>query len=238
MPTTLNENVFAIHPRTGTVVTNINLDRETSGIYKLPIYVLETERTASSTVGKSLFAVTTLIITITDVNDNAPEFSLGSCYPLTIPENNNKSVIHTVRASDKDLGKNGQVTYSIVNGNFENKFSIDMITGELTAGSLDRELYSRYYLNIAAQDGGSPTMKSFCNITVLVEDQNDNNPKFDLSKYFAAVPEDAAVDTSVLQVHALDADTGLNSKLIYSLANESQWLFHIDNKTGVITTAG
>lgn len=187
---------------------------------------------------RSLFDITTLAITITDVNDHAPNFSSGSCYPLAIPENNEKAVIHTVVASDLDAGKNGEITYTITSGNFENKFFIDGNSGELTAASLDRETKPRYYLTVTAQDHGSPSLKSTCNITVIVEDKNDNDPKFDSPKYSASILENIAVDTSVLKVFASDADVGVNSRLIYSLANESQWLFRIDNKTGVITTAG
>lgn len=237
-PPALNGDAFEIHPRTGTVVTKKILDRETTDFYKIPIYVLETEGSTTSVHGRSLFDMTVLLVTVTDINDHAPEFTASSCYPLAVPENNNKSVIHTVRASDADFGKNAEITYSISSGNFENKFSVDSVTGELTANPLDRELRPRYHLTITALDGGNPAMKSSCNITVLVEDQNDNDPKFDLTKYSATIPEDTPVDTSVLQVHASDADIGVNSKLIYSIANESQWLFRIDNKTGVLTTAG
>lgn len=68
----------------------------------------------------------------------------------------------------------------LAGGNFGNKFSIDMHTGELTAKPLDREMQSRYHLQITAQDRGSPiTYQSTCNISVAVEDQNDSNPRFD-----------------------------------------------------------
>lgn len=236
IPPGLNGNTFEIHSSSGSVITKKSLDRETTATYTIPIYAVESGNGASS--GKSLFDVTTLVIAVTDVNDNVPEFAAGSCYPLAIPENNGKLVVHTVAASDLDADKNSQITYSITSGNFENKFSIDSLTGELTANSLDREAHHRYHLTITAQDRGSPSLKSSCNITVLVEDQNDNDPKFDFPKYSATILEDVLVDTSVLRVHASDADVGVNARLIYSLANESQWLFRIDNKTGVITTAG
>lgn len=113
-----------------------------------------------------------------------------------------------------------------------------MHSGELTSRSLDRESHSRYHLTITAQDHGSPALQSSCNITVRVEDQNDNDPKFDKVKYSATIMEDVPIDTSVLKVHASDADIGVNGRIIYSLANESQWLFRIDNKSGVITTTG
>lgn len=123
-------------------------------------------------------------------------------------------------------------------GNVGNKFSIDMHSGELTARSLDREAYSRYFLTITAQDHGNPSLQGSCNITVRVEDQNDSDPKFDKQSYSANILENVPIDTSILKVHAFDADIGINAKIIYSLANESQWLFHIDNKTGIITTSG
>lgn len=67
---------------------------------------------------------------------------------------------------------------------------------------------------------------------------NDNAPRFEAPTYTATVPEDAPPDTSVLRARATDPDLGVNARVLYSLANESQWLFRIDNRTGVITTAG
>lgn len=114
-----------------------------------------------------------------------------------------------------------------------------MHSGELTARSLDREQQSRYVLQISAQDRGSPfTYQGTCNITIMVEDQNDNDPRFELQKYMATVAEDVPIGTSLLRVKATDADLGVNAKIVYSLANETQWLFNIDNRSGVITTTG
>lgn len=124
-------------------------------------------------------------------------------------------------------------------GNIGNKFSIDSNTGELMAQPLDREIHSRYQLQITAQDRGTPVShQGTCNITIIVEDENDNNPRFDLAKYMTTIPEDIAIGTSILTVKATDADLGLNAHIDYSLANETQWLFNIDSRTGVITTAG
>ena len=68
---------------------------------------------SSSKVYKSQFDVATIVIRITDVNDHAPEFRPGSCYPLAIPENSDLSIIHQVVATDLDEGPNGDITYSI-----------------------------------------------------------------------------------------------------------------------------
>lgn len=81
-------------------------------------------------------------------------------------------------------------------------------------------------------------LQGTCNVTIFVDDENDNDPTFSREKYEASIPEDILPDSQVLVVEAVDADVGVNSKIVYSLANESHWLFKIDNNTGVITTSG
>lgn len=59
------------------------------------------------------FDVATIVVRITDLNDHAPEFRAGSCYPLAVPENRDTTVVHTVVATDLDDGANGAITYTI-----------------------------------------------------------------------------------------------------------------------------
>lgn len=58
------------------------------------------------------------------------------------------------------------------------------------------------------------------------------------SKYLATISEDVAPDSSMMSVKATDPDQGVNGKITYAIAEESSWLFRVDNLTGVITTAG
>ncbi|KXJ82442.1 hypothetical protein RP20_CCG013707, partial [Aedes albopictus] len=243
IPKGVGDDHFMVDSVRGIVTTRGTFDRESKDMYTVPIYVTEQNRFKSAASGTSKdmsqFDVATLVVRITDVNDHAPEFLPGSCYPLAVPENSELSVIHTVVASDADEGLNGEITYSISGGNIGNKFSIDMNTGALTARPLDREIHARYVLQITAQDRGSPTShQGHCNITIRVEDENDNDPKFELQKYIATIDEDAPIGTTVLTVKAVDSDIGINARIIYSLANVTEWLFDIDSKSGVITTAG
>ncbi|XP_055613525.1 protein dachsous [Uranotaenia lowii] len=243
IPKGVGDDHFVVDPVRGIVTTRGTFDREFKDTYTIPIYVTEQNRFKTSGSGTtkdmSQFDVATLVVRITDVNDHAPEFMPGSCYPLAIPENSELSVIHNVVASDLDEGLNAEITYSITGGNIGNKFSIDMNTGALTARPLDREVHARYVLQITAQDRGSPTShQGHCNITIRVEDENDNDPKFELQKYIATIDEDVQIGTTVLTVKAVDADIGINARIVYSLANVTEWLFDIDSKTGVITTAG
>lgn len=233
IPPDVAGNIFEVSSPSGRVSTKKPLDRENISKYVITLYV-----TDSTNPTITLFDVSLLIISVEDVNDNAPNLHSGSCARISIPENGQTAVIHTIIAEDLDSGTNGNILYSITRGNIGNKFLLDIKTGELTARPLDREIHSRYFLTITAHDQGTPALQTSCNLTISVEDQNDNDPKFDMTQYSTTVYENVPIDTSILKVHASDADNGVNSRIIYSLANESQWLFQIDNKTGVITTTG
>ncbi|XP_026678377.1 protein dachsous [Diaphorina citri] len=230
IPAGVADDMFKIDAETGVVTLARSLDRETVDQYNLVVHVTDSK--------SGDYDTTNVFITILDVNDNAPEFKSGSCYPITIPENSEAANVHTFIATDLDLGLNSQITYSITGGNLGNKFHIDPHTGQLTARSLDRELQAKYYLVISAQDKGSNPgpLVGTCNTTIIVEDQNDNNPIFPVSQYSLSIPEDVPVGTVVQVVSASDADLGVNSKLVFSLSNETDASFHIDNTTGAITT--
>lgn len=229
IPADVAHDHFAIDALRGVVTTKAQIDRETVDSYSVPIYATEMSSTK--------FDVAYLVIKVKDENDHAPEFKPGTCYPLAVPENSETSIIHTVVATDADIGNNADIVYSISNGNSGNKFSIDPHTGDLTARPLDRESQSRYLLQVTAQDRGTPnTYQGVCNISILVEDRNDNDPRFERTKYVATVPEDAPVGTSVLKLKATDADIGKNARIVYSLSNETNWMFTIDSRTGILTT--
>lgn len=130
IPKGVADDCFTVDSLRGIVTTKGTFDRETKDSYTVPVYVMEsasisspstttstqlksTANAKSSKVYKSQFDVATIVIRITDVNDHAPEFRPGSCYPLAIPENNELSIIHQVVATDLDEGLNGEITYSI-----------------------------------------------------------------------------------------------------------------------------
>lgn len=120
IPKGIGDDSFTVDPLRGIVTTKGTFDRETKDMYTVPIYVMESMTTqfkagasGKSNKLKSQFDVATIVIRITDVNDHAPEFRPGSCYPLAIPENSDLSIVHQVVATDLDEGPNGDITYSI-----------------------------------------------------------------------------------------------------------------------------
>ena len=103
-----------------------------------------------------LTGIGTVIINISDENDNAPSFTETS-YEATIPENSiNGSVVVTLLANDEDSGSNGQVSYSIIGG--LTAFEIDNTSGIVTvrnSTALDFEITQIIHVQIEAQDMGT-----------------------------------------------------------------------------------
>lgn len=122
----MGDDLFTVDPSRGIVTTRGSIDRETKDVYMIPVYVTEA---AANEFGNSfsysktnrnamtLFDVATLVIKINDVNDHAPEFRPGACYPLAVPENHEATIIHTVVATDLDEGLNGDIIYTITGNN-------------------------------------------------------------------------------------------------------------------------
>jgi protocadherin-16/23 len=105
-------------------------------------------------------------------------------------------------------------------------------------GFLDREAVPTYSLVIEAVDGGSPPLKGTLTVNVTILDLNDNPPTFDQQRYYATLPENATVGTSVLSVAAADPDSGPNGEVTYAInrrQSDSQELFAIDELSGLLT---
>ncbi|XP_061109179.1 protocadherin Fat 4 isoform X2 [Conger conger] len=172
-------------------------------------------------------------ITVLDVNDNFPVFEREP-FQADILENLSPQRVLVVSAMDRDSGPNGQLEYTIVDGNKENSFSINRATGEIrTTRPLDREKVAQFVLKVKATDRGSSPKSTVVRVVISVLDVNDNAPRF--SKIFSAtVPENAPVSYTVTQVTTSDEDAGSNAVSRYSIADTSL-PFAINPNTGDIT---
>ncbi|EDO34815.1 predicted protein, partial [Nematostella vectensis] len=157
-------------------------------------------------------------------------------------------LIATVKATDSDDGANGDVDYSIVDGNVgdprsNSDFTLDPNTGMIkTARNLERQQTFSYNLTIGAADHGLPSFSATTRVSIVVGDLNDNNPVFNPTNYSTTVFENSPVGTSLLDVTATDADSGQNAYVTYSVtAGDSHGLFRAVTKVsnhGTIEVAG
>lgn len=86
-----------------------------------------------------------------------------------------------------------------------------------------------------AQDSSTTDPRTAtANLTIIVEDENDNTPTFANPVYEAYISDRTVKGDFVFGVKAKDTDIGLNKKIVYDLKGEHQELFVINKETGVI----
>ncbi|KAL0176506.1 hypothetical protein M9458_028836, partial [Cirrhinus mrigala] len=150
-------------------------------------------------------------------------------------------------AFDADVGSNSVKSYKL---SPNEHFSLDVQSGGEQSVSaelvlqkaLDREKQPVIQLTLTAVDGGKPPKSGTSQISINVEDVNDNIPVFSKSLYKTRIMENAPSGTSVVTVHASDADEGLNGEIIYSIISHDDdsiaTAFTIDSVNGVISVKG
>uniref|UniRef100_A0A8C4HUJ7 Cadherin domain-containing protein n=1 Tax=Dicentrarchus labrax TaxID=13489 RepID=A0A8C4HUJ7_DICLA len=155
-----------------------------------------------------------IIITVLDVNDNAPVFTQQT-YKATVTENSPKgTVVATVTASDADQGSHGKITYSITNtlGNVRKIFEVNQESGEVTViGNIDFEKSRHFQINLRAIDDGGLT--DSCKLIVDVKDLNDNKPEINIMSKSTVISEDAKLNTVVTMINVEDLDSGENGNV-------------------------
>lgn len=183
----------------------------------------------------------TLILKILDMNDEVPTFE-RPVYHFSVTENLPLgSVIGTVSAVDADVTPAfNRVTYSIPYGS--SAVEIDSSSGSLqTIRRIDREEGALLEFSVMAANEGYPNVKSLVNVSVYVEDQNDNAPLIQFpskQNQVILLSSQTAIGSFVGRISASDPDLGTNAQLVYAIANGNELeTFAIDAKTGAVSTA-
>ena len=194
----------------------------------------------------------TLTITVTDINDNAPECVGRDVFILPEDAELSFSLVR-VMANDIDDGFNGNAGLQFfVTGDDSGSgsgfgsgdplcseqlpFRIDPDSGYISiCVPLDYETTNAYEVNITVCDMGFPRLCTVCPIMFSVMDVNDNAPII-LPPLDFAVSEEQSVGYEIGCINATDADSGQNADIVYFLlANCSIELpFNINETTGCI----
>ncbi|NXG56211.1 CADN protein, partial [Hemiprocne comata] len=186
----------------------------------------------------------TVRIYVSNVNDEAPEFSQRIYRSFVSEDAGPNTLIATVNAIDPD---GDDVTYDIQSGNQKGNFVIDPKKGllRLRSSPFPKLQGTEYVLNVTATDdnasGGPHSLTSTAQVVVKIYDINNNKPVFQKCQYYqehASVLENQPPGTVVLQVEATDADEGANGIVKYGLMHRDDVLpaFSIHPDTGVLTT--
>ncbi|OXB52863.1 hypothetical protein ASZ78_016434 [Callipepla squamata] len=204
-----DSNIFHLESGTGAIKLVRNLDFEDGDIYELGVQAHD---------GGGLSDTAKVSISVTDVNDNAPEISVRSALSEISEDAAPGTVVALVHVQDRDSGGNGEVRCSLGEGvPFRLERALDDYYSVVTARELDREQASEYNVTVRAADGGSPALRSSAVLALRVLDVNDNAPVFAEARYSARLPENNAEGALVLTVRASDADWGQNARVRYRL---------------------
>ena len=233
----------------GALMIAKKLDFESTRVYNLAILITNGR-------DSNYFNIT---INVIDVNDNIPHF-FQDTHTINIYENITQGTsILTLRVSDIDMNDNH--AYKIYTTNSPkslSKFEVERWSGILRVKeALDYEIIRQHILVIEASDsrlinsernGWSNSLenlintphkasshRSFTKIVINILDVNDHAPEFISSSFEVTLAETLALGTSVLQVTAIDSDTGDNALISYSIASGNEEnTFAIDPELGYI----
>ncbi|EAW61941.1 protocadherin gamma subfamily A, 2 [Homo sapiens] len=229
--------LFALNPRSGSLVTANRIDREELCAQSAPCLL------NFNILLEDKLTIYSVEVEITDINDNAPRFGVEEL-ELKISETTTPGFrIPLKNAHDADVGENALQKYAL---NPNDHFSLDVRRGAdgnkypelVLERSLDREEEAVHHLVLVASDGGDPVLSGTSRICVKVLDANDNAPVFTQPEYRISIPENTLVGTRILTVTATDADEGYYAQVVYFLEKspgETSEVFELKSTSGELT---
>ncbi|XP_073931155.1 cadherin-4 [Castor canadensis] len=244
-PQSPSQNMFTINSETGDIVTvAAGLDREK--VQQYTVIVQATDMEGNLNYGLSNTA--TAIITVTDVNDNPPEFTT-STFTGEVPENRVEMVVANITVMDRDQphSPNWNAIYRIISGDPSGHFSVrtDPITNEgmvTVVKAVDYELNRAFMLTVMVSNqaplasGIQMSFQSTAGVTISVTDINEA-PYFPSNHKLIRLEEGVPAGTALTTFSAVDPDRFMQQAVRYSkLADPASWL-HINATNGQITTA-
>ncbi|XP_071381959.1 cadherin-7 [Centroberyx affinis] len=230
-------DVFEIDEYSGEIRMLQKLDREVKAFYVLQAQAIN-RRSNEPVEPQSEF-----IIKVQDINDNVPQFQ-NEPYVSSIPEmcpiGTTVAQVTATDADDPMFGNSAKLIYSILQG--EPYFSVEPKTGIIVTSwpNMDREAREQYLVVVQVKDmlGLSGGYSSSTTVTVSLTDVNDNGPTFQHHLYSFAVPENAAVGTTVGRIMAEDGDVGINARMTYSLEEDLEESATFRIQTDPVTQEG
>ena len=229
-------NVFAIDPNTGTITVNnttglpqnVALNFENQPNFILTVQVIDRGDVSTS-------ANNTITINLVNVNETPPSFS---DYNFSIDENRPLStLVGQVTAAVGEIG-NSIVSYTILTGNTGNAFAIDNV-GRITVNNpamINFETNPQYVLTVKATDNGSPALFTTANITINLNNLNEQIAMLDQS---FTCNENTPNGTIIGQIVTTDPDnivTKTQGTLFSINGGNTGGAFSIDDQGRIIVT--
>uniref|UniRef100_A0A1I8H1P8 Cadherin domain-containing protein n=1 Tax=Macrostomum lignano TaxID=282301 RepID=A0A1I8H1P8_9PLAT len=213
----------------GTLFVKNILDREKAQEIRIPIFVQDL---AAETPLPVQTATGTLIITLSDLNDESPVFQLpavNNTYRITVSEGLRPPTDISLKAlaTDPDTS-NPPLVYSISPPS--TIFSIDTNTAQVSLKTaLDRETADQHQFFVLVNDSIHITTAT---VYVNVSDFNDVTPSFYQFASNLSISEATSVGSLLTRVLAYDNDTGLFGTVHYRILSGGGGKFALNDTSG------
>ena len=232
-------SLLVVDPKTGILKTNAIYDHEQ--MEKFTCNIIATDRGSPP-----LSAVASIIVNIVDINDEPPVFSKMLYSFGTFENQPEQTEIGTVFAVDADSSPYDEMYFSLqhVDGD-TGAFQIDRFSGKITTMTiLDREARTSHGMVVVATNIALPRLSSSARVIVYVADRNDNAPIVEfptVTNQTVQVSQYASIGYTFCKILASDADMGENSRLSYTITQESDYqypMFALNIHTGDVSVNG
>lgn len=218
---------FRIDPYLGDISLMKPLDYQTLNKYTLRVI-------ARDAGDPPLYAEEEVVISVR--NKSSPQFQ-SLFYTVKVPESIPlyTPVLHIQARSPEGL----RLIYNIEDKMALQQFNIDFKTGVLmVASQLDYESETKHVFTVRATDTALGAFSEAI-VEVEVEDVNDNMPVFSQMVYNVSVSEGMPAQTPVVQLFAMDRDSGRNKLISYQILEDTPDMakfFHVNANTGEMIT--
>lgn len=212
-----------------TLTVTAALDREARDRYRMLLV-------ATDCGADPLSATATLIVAVTDVNDNCPSFSSDAPLSVTLPGDSTKNtLVAQVRAADPDSGPNAAVIYSLspkVSERAKKLFSLDSLTGDIRlTQDLQSDNSDVLVLKVLASGLHCPPADTQVTVSVLPKAKQELTIKIgfiaERQNQTMVLPENQP--PTVLAVLQLEGDSSFKGS---SLATEGEVPFTLSPQNG------
>ncbi|CAH2040894.1 unnamed protein product, partial [Iphiclides podalirius] len=230
---------FAVEERSGVITVIHELSK-----FDRPVYEFEAVAVQE---GINLSIATNATVHVVDANDERGVLLKGTQSPIEfhVKENIPGAIIGQIFNVNisSSMNNSGNIRFIIAN---QQDVTDDIAIGHdgtiYAQKALDREKRDSYRMTVIAEfNKGMISGAGIYQVTIFVDDENDNPPIFDVSAYEGAITENAKKGTEVKmtnKIRAKDADVGLNAVFSYTLFGDGHDIFSVNEASGVVTYVG
>lgn len=218
-----NHDIFSIDKTSGVITSRVVFDRENIALYHVTVRAYDNSPSALIKDKNEPNKVEQVFqISIEDQNDNKPKFTRPVYQFNDISESADRaSTVGEIKADDNDTA--ALITYSIVEGNIGDAFSIENTTGRIRVhAKLDFEQIEQYELKVKAFDG---KFEDTARVIISILNENDERPVFENYTKEVRFQEETLIEGCIKTMTAYDPDIknrSADQHIVYEVNREER----------------